>query len=393
MTDRPEYRVELTSQDPTQTPRGAEMRQRLADPVEREQLRLENREHLRRLYPELAEALGVEPAVEEKILDIHTDQQMAHLERFWGSAPDPLRHSGSMTDHLEAQRLMNERENQTRQRIRELLGADGYNRYLDYTDSQRERGEVAYFQRFLPVEDRLSASQKQQLMAHLRAQHEAGLVARRSRLFDRFGGGPLGGPAELARRNVEANEDLFRCVQQESRDNLQKASSILTPSQFAVYQQLEQRKVDGQRRHVQQMRVQAGMSPEFDEGKPPAAPVERTPLPERVRLELKITVDSEAPASIDVTVDNGKPADGFQASPALWAVPTATLYEDGWAQLNIDYYEERGGERRRLQNGTTLGSLTKRPDNRPVGAAMGIGTLHGSKVYATTLNWKLTHAL
>jgi hypothetical protein len=388
-----DYRVELTSEDPSRTPHGAEMRQRLADPVEREKLRLEHREHLRSLYPELAESLGVDPSVEEKILDIHTDQQMAHLERFWGSAPDPLRSAGSMTDHLAAQREMNERENQTKQRIRELLGADGYNRYLDYTDSLRERGEVAYFQRHLPAEDKLSASQKQQMMSHLRAQHDAGLVARRLNLFGRFDGGPPRGPADLTRRNVEANEDLFRCVQRDSRDNLEIASSILTPSQFAVYEKLEQRKVDGQRRHVQQMRVQAGMSPEFDENKPPAAPVERTPLHCRVRLELKITIDNEAPASIDVTLDNATPGAGFQASQALWAVPTATLYEDGWAQLNIDYYEDRGGERRRVQNGTTVGALTKYPDNRPIGALMGLGTLHGSKVYMTTLNWKLTRAL
>ena len=91
------YRVELTSEDPSKTPRAAEMRQRLADPVEREKLRLENREHLRSLYPELAQSLGVDPAVEEQILDIHTEQQMLHLERFWGSAPDPLRTAGSMT--------------------------------------------------------------------------------------------------------------------------------------------------------------------------------------------------------------------------------------------------------------------------------------------------------
>jgi hypothetical protein len=382
-----DYRVELTSEDPSQTPRGAEMRQRLADPIEREKLRLESREHLRNLYPELAESLGVDPSVEEKILDIHTDQQMEHLDRFWSGT------GALMTDPLGTEREINERENQTRQRIRELLGADGYDRYLDYSDSLREHGEVAYFQRFLPAEDKLSASQKQRMMAHLRAQHDAGLVARRSNLFGRCGGVFVPGPRELARRNVEANEDLFRSVQQDSRHNLQSASSILTPSQFAIYQMLEQRKVDGQRRHVQQMRVQAGMSPEFDEGKPPAAPVERTPVAGRVRLELKVTVDNEAPASIDVTVDNGKPADGFQASQALWAVPTATLYEDGWAQLNVDYYEERGGQRRRLPNGTTTGSLTRRPDARQTGPAMGVGTLHGSKVYATTLNWMLTQAL
>lgn len=388
-----DYRVELTSEEPSRTPRGAEMRQRLADPVEREKLRLEHREHLRSLYSELAESLGVDPSVEEKILDIHTDQQMAHLERFWGSVPDPLRSAGSMTDHLAAQRAMNDRENQTKQRIRELLGEAGYNRYLDYTDSLRERGEVAYFQKHLSAKDKLSATQKQQLMAHLRAQHDAGLVARRLNLFSRFDGGPARGPADLAKRNVEANEDLFRCVQRDSRANLQIACSILTRSQFAVYEKLEQRKVDGQRRHVQQMRVQAGMSPEFDENRPPAAPIERTPLQCRVRLELKITVDSEAPAEIDVTLDNGTPGAGFQASQALWAVPTPTLYEDGWAQLTIDYYEDRGGERRRLPNGTTVGGLTKYPDNRPIGAVTGLGTLHGSKVYATTLNWKLTRAL
>jgi hypothetical protein len=99
------------------------------------------------------------------------------------------------------------------------------------------------------------------MMAFLRAQHDAELAAQRLNPFGRFGGGPAIGPGELARRNVELNEDLFRSVQQASRDNLQKASSILSPSQLAIYQKLEQRKVDGQRRHVQQMRAQAGTAP------------------------------------------------------------------------------------------------------------------------------------
>jgi hypothetical protein len=231
------------------------------------------------------------------------------------------------------------------------------------------------------------------MMELLHAQHEAELQARRSAGFARVGGGPVSSPGELAKLNVNANEDEFRRLRQESREMQRKLSPILTPRQLAVYEELEQRKVDAQRRHVQQMRVQAGLSPEFDEDKPPAVAPERTAVPGRVRLELKITVDDAAPASIDVTVDNGMPAAGFQASPALWAVPTATLYEDGWAELNVDYYEERAGQRRRLPDGTMVGSLTRRPDSKPIGAVTALGRIQGARIYATSLNWKLDRAL
>ena len=97
-----------------------------------------------------------------------------------------------------------------------------------------------------------------------------------------------------------------------------------------------------------------------------------------------------APENVTIVTENGKAGAGFQAPHGLWAVPTPTLYEDGWAQLNIEFYEERGGQRRRLRGGVNTGTLQRLPDNRPLAYGRGRSTLDGSKMFAITTNSRVT---
>lgn len=386
--ERPSNRVELTATAPGSTPQGAKMRERLSDPAQREQVRVESREHLRSMYPELAQELGIDAALEAKIIEVFTDQQMVHLERFWGEHSDT-----TFDDVQDSMRQQTDAENQTKRLIRDLLGQEAYGRYLDYKDTLFERQQVVYYEKRLGAGDKLLPDQKQRLMQVLRAQHEADIERRRGgsqHLFE----SPLRdiSPQAMQRRNVELNEEGFRQMQRDSQALLQLLPAILTPTQLGAYGELEKTKLAGQRKWVQELRVSAGMSPEFDETKSPPTPTRRTPVTGKVKLELYLTVDEAPPANVTIVTENGKPASGFQASQALWAVPTPTLYEDGWVQLNIDFFEARGGRRRRLPGGVNMGMLQRLPDNRPLAYGGGRSTLDGSRTFAITTNVRVTRA-
>ena len=106
-------------------------------------------------------------------------------------------------------------------------------------------------------------------------------------------------PAAMQRRNIELNEEGFRNMQRNSQALLQQLRLILTPPQFAAYTEMEKSKLANQRKWVQEMRVEAGMRPEFDETSSPVTPTQRTPVTGRVKLEHHITVDDSSAGECD----------------------------------------------------------------------------------------------
>lgn len=381
----------FSTEDPAKSPRGAEMRQRLADPVEREKQRAENRRYLQDFYAELAEVTGIDAATEAKVFDILTDQQMNHLDEFWGAKSGPGR-APAAQDFYAPMRAQNAAANKAKQQLHDLLGDAGYDRYLDYKDSLVERQQVVYYNKQLDDANKLNASQKQKLMALMRARHDAEMEESRRGSRGLFGLEPSGrmsfSPQDMQKRNVELNEEAFRRMQRESREFLAQLPQILTPAQIASIEAVEAKKISAQRGHVQQMRVSAGMPAAFDESKQPPPPPQRTLIHGKVRLELRLTIDENAPVSIDVVTENGKPAPGFQAPEGLWAVPTPLLYEENWAYILVDFYEDRGGQRRRVQGGVNSGMRTDPAlDSRPLEhMAGGVSSIDGRKMYSVVVN-------
>jgi hypothetical protein len=52
---------------------------------------------------------------------------------------------------------------------------------------------------------------------------------------------------------------------------------------------------------------------------------------------VKVTFDTE----------NGKPAPPFDAHDGLWVEVTPLLFQDGWANVEYQCYEDRNGQRRK----------------------------------------------
>jgi hypothetical protein len=158
--------VFISTTHPAKTPQGAEMRRKLSDPVRREQLRAETREQVRSMHPELAQVLGLHAELESKLIDVLSDQQMAHLERFYSERPEsPAPYSATSPDPMEEVRQLADQETRSKQQIRDVLGEERFERYLSYTDTLRERCAMDYFNAHLNEEDRLTADQKELLLS------------------------------------------------------------------------------------------------------------------------------------------------------------------------------------------------------------------------------------
>jgi hypothetical protein len=381
----------FSTSHPVKTPEGAEMRLRLSDPVRREQLRAETREQVRSVHPELAQVLGLDAALESKLIDVLSDQQMAHLEQLYSERPEsPATYSARSRDPLEVVRQVADQETRNKQQIRDVLGEERFERYLSYTDTLRERSAVDYFNAHLNEKDRLTADQKERLMKLLRAQQDADMARRLAESGSRI---PLAksaiSPEAMQKLNVVSNEDNFRQMQEEGHALLRELPAILTPNQLEAYARMEAEKLSRQKKYVQQLRVNAGMSSEFDDTRPRELPAKRNPVVGRVRLEIRLTADAGAPVTADLFTENGKTATVFQGPAGLWVEATPTLYEDGWAQVDLTYYEERRGQRYRVGGGMS-GMQTRRPDGLPSYGGGG-GTLSGgSKTYTMSTMMKVS---
>lgn len=133
------------------------------------------------MHSELAQVLGLDAELESKLIDVLSDQQMAHLGRFYSEWPEsPAPHSVTSRDPMEEVRQLADQETRSKQQIRDVLGEERSERYLSYADTLGERCTVDYFNAHLNEEDRLTADQKELLMKLLRAQQDADMARRRA---------------------------------------------------------------------------------------------------------------------------------------------------------------------------------------------------------------------
>jgi len=89
----------------------------------------------------------------------------------------------------------------------------------------------------------------------------------------------------------------------------------------------------------------------------------------------------------EYVTENGKPTPIFDVHEGLWVEVTPTLYQDGWASIVYQFYEERNGQRHMLRGKHGSGQRT---DARtaplgliPTGSASTV--VSGSKAY--TVSW------
>jgi hypothetical protein len=342
------------------------MRRRLADPLQREQVRQDERLQVQARHPDMAAVLGIDAPLADRLLDLLTDQQLQHLDLFYSEIPPRA--------YMEVR---------NKQQIRELLGEALFERYLDYGTTLAERWQVAYFCTRLDPADALAEAQKERLLALLHTHRE------RLRGAPEIPSTPVVPALEdyMRRRNIELNENAFRRMREDGLHLLQQLPDLLTPAQLEIYARMEEEKIARQREYVRQMRRAAGMSAEFDETRPAVRHSTRTLAEGQVKVEISMTINNSPAHITEFRLGNGKTTPGWRAPEGLWVEARPSVFRDGWRQVHFQFYEEVGERRRPLGGGFRTG-FPARGQDRP--GAGGTNLSGVNKSYAISVQVKLT---
>jgi hypothetical protein len=354
-----------------------QMRLRLKDPEQRKALRAEQRASVREWYPEIGEAVGVDAATEEKLIELLTDQQMQDLENFDASA-QPAQYSLQAEADARSRKL---------DQLRELLGEQGLERYQDYMATLGERSQVRMFDARLDAADKLQPEQKTRLMSLFREQQP--MI--RSHRFA-AGLSPLP-PESLSRENMQRaaqlntialNEASLRQMKESHPAAAREAAKFLTPMQLKEFERMNAEQEAALQHWLEGARAQAGLKPDVPavaEDPPDSHRPQRKPVTGRITLELNVTVDSNAPTALTHVGLNGE-AVTFETADGLVVEATPTLFEDHWLDVELAWFEKGRNGKRRLQETSAFGVLTRMPDGSANGRGGTTMLVTGSKVYA-----------
>ena len=346
------------------------MKERLSDPEQRAILRIEQRDSLLSQHAAVGRVVGLDPVVEQKLIEILTDQQMERLDQMYLRRAD-------MTD----QQKMADEITQRMNALRELLGEEKLERFQLFELSQSARHWVQQLIARLAPEDRLQPDQEDRLVELKQEQFQvaSGALAP-SRTFRRPVG-PSGSLEEAMldaqRQGLRANENAWRRRQVENRVLEQKAAAFLTPAQLATLTQYHAQEQDNVRRYVESARAQAGMDPQIPEQ---PEPEEARPqvVEGLLQVDVRLTVNGEL-MTVTRTVRSGEPFT-FEAAQGLIVDALPRLYEDNYIDVHLMYYEQTASGRRRLAGGNISTILAGQSDGFTGGSS---GTvISGRKGYA-----------
>jgi hypothetical protein len=369
----------------------AEMQKRLSDPELRQQLVAETRAQMIATHPDVAEVVGLDERETAALIDLLTDQQMKHLDLFYAEFAKP--HPSTPTDFDARTRKFADNETRKTQEIEALLGAERFERYLDYRQTSMERIQVARFDERLAPADKLDAEQKQRLMKIVRAAFDQSIERHRAvnRGMLLRSGTREQMQSALQKNLVDSMENDFREMREDSRALLAELAEFLTPNQVAEYSKMEDEKIASQGKYVEQRRAELGVTPDLEAGPPAAALPERVPVSGKVHLEVYFRTNDAEPVKVAFDTENGKPAPMFDAHEGLWVEMTPLLFQDGWATVEYQCYEERNGQRRKV--GGRGGTGSQMADKQPpyeVGLAGGGSTIVGVKAYSIRMDARVS---
>jgi hypothetical protein len=349
-------------------------RERLKDPEQRKVLRANSRQSIEKEYVLLDQVLTLDANTRSKLFDLLTDLRMESADRY---ANEPSMRTGPSYPSWEALQAANERERfgdndlqrsasqatRERQRMRDVLGAERLQQYLDYEMTAFERARVRYFNEQLPADNKLDPSQRERLILLLNERQLQQDYARNLAIARMNGETahrgyktpPTGRDAEL--EELRRTERHLLRVEADSKQLLAQLAGVLTPPQLAVYAANEAKMVAQELQMVKRIRKRAGVDTE----KPPVLPPEpvavvspRKPLAGRVRLNVTIKVNESAITQRSLLADNGEPVTIEVAPLTIEAVPM--LFDDGWREITLKFYELDGKGGRRHIVANTVGA-------------------------------------
>lgn len=373
--------------------------ERLKDPQQRVEVRIEERAQLAESYRDLREVLELDDTTEEKVLELLTDQQMERLDQMF------LRDEETARRQLWAGLTQAQAETQTKyiQTLREVLGQEKLERYQTFEKTLGERSRVAQLDARLAPAHKLRADQRERLVVVYQedtARYVAELSSERQP-FAPFGrGSQLPSMEELQRQtqlmNISANEQSWRRMPKSRRVLRQHAAKVLTPPQLATLQKMHEEEANSLQQWIQNMRVEAGLSAEIPAEPEPSeisqAP-KRKPIVGEVKFRIRLTVDRNEPENFAHVGDNGVPVT-FECADGLLMEVTPTLYDDDTYNLELAYYERGSSGKRRIGQSGQMGVIEKEPRDDPGLEFSGSGgtILTGNKAYAIELRARIEPA-
>lgn len=371
-----------------------DMRARFEDPQRRAALRQEQRKGIVDSHYGVAEALQLDAATFDKLIDVLTDQQMEWSESFYRDFAT----RAPMGDP--AQRMQAQAERTTRQidALREVLGQEKFERYQDLQSSLGQRYYLRQLDDRLAQADKLDSTQHEQLVELLHGQLMSSIDLMHSRSFRRSALlrqldelRTLPSQEELQRQSlldtIAANEKTWREQPESNRQVRERAAAFLTERQLAALIQMQDEQRSSQQRRVEQMRVQAGLSPTIPE-QPEDTEASPAVVNRDVKLTLKVAVNNESPRHLTTVVSSGKSV-SLKISEELSLEATPTVFEDDNYNLRVEYFETSATGRRPIGSMGQSGMvkpLGPDPRSLQIGPGGGSTVVSGSKGYAVELS-------
>lgn len=345
-----------------QSPSMEEMRARLADPEQRKTMRAEYRASLEQSYPDIDHALDLDSTVHEALMELLADQYLESLDAMFATFGDRRREAWpSIHDMAGA-------ENRKLDQLREVLGADGLERYQEYSTSVHERSQVREVDAYLGANDKLSSEQKARLVKLFKEKNQVALPppgsSRMSKMLRSRDPNSPNFQEEMQRESqlatIEANEQMLRHRETSNRWMAERASGFLSPAQNAALAKANEADMARQRKGIERLRTQAGLDPAIpvrgnEENDPPRKSVAGV-----VTLDLVVRVNGGESVHVTHTGPNGETVK-FKASEELFAEAEWTLFENNWIDVRLTFFEEGPNGLRRLPGGSGFATMGRVP--------------------------------
>jgi len=337
-----------------------EMRERLLDPLERQLVVAQSGLTFRMLSHGFDEYAGIDHAIIDELAKLQTEQHLAQLDRTHGVATDP-----PPATNLERA----DQESAALARIAKFLGTRTFELYLDFGSTWTEREQLQAMEKRLPLADRLTPRQRQQLVAllaeditgarALRESFAAHAALRRQAARNSSAAVSLDTTAATRLQQLEeiqVAEQALRLERQFEGALLARANTLLTDVQSTALAKFRAAERAWREQHTLQQRSRAGLAPLEDI----AALLEFAGWPPKllgeVNLELTTTLDRHARFVVQRRVANGSPV-AFTAPDGLSFEATPWLFPDGSAQVYLVCYEHGPAIKRRILS--SMSSLTQ----------------------------------
>jgi hypothetical protein len=344
---------------------------RLNDPLQRPAVLQEYRERVRSFNPDLSEFLGLEPDLEQKLVQLLAEQKLADEIR---SAEQRLAMLERRRDDYDADGSASVAVfDRDRGALRVLLGPAVFGRYLDYLDLTVGLARVHSLDTKLG-EQRLTRDQKAKLAQLYTEQHRAS----RGSFFGSSTGVLPVEQFEALRNsgnnglqtfnlllNVRLNEDILERETMQQRELLQSTAKFLNNSQLAMLEKVEAANLAARRQNLRSLRQQAGLDPDQ-----PLDQVYQRPNQPRVlkaapmQWTLQVVVNQRL-QDMTFTSRSGETV-SFETPAGLLVDAVATAYDNERMQVSLTMYERGEAKRHRIGDLDASGPLRAATNTDPL---------------------------